>query len=345
MTLIGIIAIFLVLIIIYRVSKASDLLGSLRGEERTQESRNNLHATLFLLFLIFGMGAAFWSCFHYAPLFLPEPSSEHGTVLRAMFQRTLWATVPVFVVTHILLFFFAWKYRQDKTKVSKFFPDDNRLELIWTLVPAVVMVFLVVDGLANWNRIMGPAPENAVVIEATGQQFYWTLRYAGKDNELGRKSVRLMTDDNPFGQDWDDPANKDDFMADDLYLPVGQPVLVKINSMDVLHNFFLPHFRVKMDAVPGIPTQFWLTPTKTTEQMIEETGNPDFQYELACAELCGKAHYNMKKKVFVVEADEFNKWKAEQEPLSKSFGPSVKKVSENIEEENEQQDINSVSSL
>ncbi len=345
MSTIGIIAIFLILIIIFQISRASDLLGNLKGEERTQDARNNLHATLFLIFLILGMFGAVWSTFHYAPLFLPEPSSEHGVVLRNMFQRTLWATVPVFIVTHILLFYFAWKYRKDKTRISKYFPHDNRLELIWTLIPAVVLVLLVIDGLVNWNRIMGPAPEDAVVIEATGQQFYWTLRYAGKDNELGRKNVRLITENNPFGQDWDDPANKDDFMADDLYLPVGQPVLVKINSMDVLHNFFLPHFRVKMDAVPGIPTQFWLTPTKTTEQMREELDNPEFDYELACAELCGKAHYNMKKKVIVVEAEAFNKWKAEQEPLSKTFASSIEEDSENKVVKQEQARDNAVSSL
>lgn len=345
MTALGIIAIFLILIIIYQVSKAADLLGTLKGEERSQDARNNLHATLFLLFLIFGMGAAVWSTFHYAPYFLPEPSSEHGMVLRGMFQRTLWATVPVFFLTHILLFFFAWKYRRDKTKISKYFPDDNRLELAWTLVPAVVLVLLVIDGLVNWNRIMGPAPENSIVIEATGQQFYWTLRYSGEDNELGRKSVRLITAENPFGQDWDDPANKDDFMSDDLRLPVGVPVLMKINSMDVLHNFFLPHFRVKMDAVPGIPTQFWLTPTKTTEQMREDLGNPDFNYELACAELCGKAHYNMKKTVIVEELEDFKAWRAKQEPLSKSFANVESKDSENKVVKKEQTETETVSSL
>lgn len=323
MVTLGLLAIALILIIIFQIARASELLSEVKNGQRSVSSRNNIHANLFLAFLVVGMIGAFWSAIYYAPMYLPEPSSEHGVWLRDMFFWTLVATVPVFVITHIMLFYFAFKYKHDDDKISKFYPDDNRLELIWTLVPAVVMVLLVTIGIVNWNKITSPPSENAIVIEATGQQFYWTLRYAGADNKLGTKHVRHISANNPMGQNWDDPNNNDDFLADELHLPLNQEVIIKINSMDVLHNFFLPHMRVKMDAVPGIPTQFKFTATKTTEQMREELGNPDFNYELACAELCGPSHYNMRKVVIVETEEEFNNWLKEQEPISKSFGPKA----------------------
>lgn len=329
MTYLGLIAIALILFIVFQIGRASDLVMTLRSdrpvvddEQAKAQRERSIHGFLFMAFLILGLIAAFWSAWHYRDLYLPFPSSAHGEVIRSMFFWTLVSTVPVFVLTHIMLFYFSWRYQEDDTKLSRFFPEDNRLELAWTVVPAIVMVLLVTNGIINWNRIMAPAPDDSMVVEVTGQQFYWTIRYAGVDNELGRKSVRLITDNNPFGQDWDDQANMDDFMAQELYLPADVPVLVKINSMDVLHNFFLPHFRVKMDAVPGIPTQFWFTPTITTEEMRASLDNPDFVYELACAELCGSSHYNMRKEVVVVEQDSFARWLNQQEPLAKMYAPS-----------------------
>ncbi|OWY24194.1 cytochrome c oxidase subunit II [Sphingobacteriales bacterium UPWRP_1] len=312
-TFLGLSIIALVLVIVFQIAKANELVASLKGEE-VVINRNRINAMLFLLFLIFGMIGAVWSTFHYAPKFLPVPSSEHGVWLRNMFFWTLVATVPVFIVTHIALFIFTFQYKHDGTRSAYYFPGSNRLELIWTAIPAVVMILLVYEGMRSWYKITGPAPKEAMVVEATGQQFFWTLRYGGADNKTGKKSVKLINGDNALGLDWEDKDNHDDFIADELHLKVNQPVLVKISAIDVLHSFYLPHFRVKMDAVPGIPTQFWFTPTKTTKQMREELNNPNFNYELACAELCGQAHFNMRKVVVVEEEAEFNQWLAKQEP-------------------------------
>ena len=145
----------------------------------------------------------------------------------------------------------------------------------------------------------------------------------------------MISAENKLGQDWADDRNHDDFIADELHMQVGKPVLVKINSIDVLHSFFLPHFRVKMDAVPGIPTQFWFTPTKTTQQMRDETGNPDFVYELACAELCGQSHFNMRKVVVVEEEEEFKKWWAEQKVTYNPDGGSGDEEQDNDGEKKE----------
>lgn len=340
-TILGLATIFLIIIILLQISRASEMIATLKGEEKAMKTANNINATLFLLFLIFGMIGAVWSTFHYSDLFLPEPSSEHGVWLRNMFFWTLVATVPVFIITHIALFWFSFKYRHDENRKSYYYPHNNRLELIWTIIPAIVMILLVYEGLRNWYKITGPAPQEAMIVEATAQQFFWTLRYSGTDNKLGQKTVLLINSDNgqnALGQDWKDKANHDDFIAEELHMPVGKPILVKINSIDVLHSFFLPHFRVKMDAVPGIPTQFWFTPTKTTQQMREELGDPNFNYELACAELCGQSHYNMRKVVVVESQEEFDEWRKQQEPTyAKIKGASAAGTAQNNSEKAEVQ--------
>ena len=311
-TILGIISILLMLGIIFQIGKASDLLYSLKGEEASMESANKIHSTLFLVFLFVGMTAAIWSTYHYSPLYLPEPSSVHGVWLRNMFFWTLLATVPVFILAHIALFWFAFRYSKDKNPKPYYFSHSNKLELIWTSVPAVVMVLLVYEGMHNWYKITEPAPKDAMIVEATAQQFKWTFRYAGGDNELGTKSITKISNNNELGQIWSDKSNHDDFITTELHLPKDKPVLIKINSIDVLHSFFLPHFRVKMDAVPGLPTQFHFIPTKTTAEMRTEFNDPEFNYELACAELCGQAHYNMRRVVVVEEEAEFEKWLKEQ---------------------------------
>ena len=327
-TTLGLVIIALVLLIVFQLAKTNEMIVALKGEQEAMHSSNRFNANMFLLFLIFGMIGAVWSTFHYAPLYLPMPSSEHGVWIRNMFFWTLVATVPVFFLTHIALFWYSFKYRRDGTRTAYYFPGSNKLELIWTAIPAVVMILLVYEGLRSWYKITGPAPQEATVIEATGQQFFWTIRYGGEDNKIGKKSVKLIGGDNALGLDWEDQNNHDDFVADELHLKIGQPVLVRINAIDVLHSFYLPHFRVKMDAVPGIPTQFWFTPTKTTKQMREELNNPDFNYELACAELCGQAHFNMRKVVVVDDETDFNAWKAQQQPIYVKLGLGTPKTPE-----------------
>lgn len=337
MSLLGIVAVALVIVILFQISKAGEILGELGGEKKMVDANNRFQANMFLWVLIFGLIGIVWSAFHYSPMFLPEASSEHGVGIQNMYFWTLVSIVPIFFLTQILLFGFSYFYRRDDRKAAFYFPESNKLELIWSLIPAVVMVLLVTGGLRQWLKITGPIPEElaeeVLTIEATAQQFKWDIRYSGKDKKLGPRANRKMSADNPWGQDWTDPANQDDFIPTEVYLPVNRPVMVKINSLDVLHSFYLPHFKVKMDAVPGIPTQFWFTPTKTSAQMQLELDNPEFIYELACAELCGKAHYNMRKEVFVVEQDEFDAWMDKQESLYSQFAKPTKSAEVDTEKE------------
>lgn len=347
-TALGIFTIVLVLIILFQISKASELIGILKDGDDSVKTSDRVNATLFMLFLIVGLVGSFYSAYWFKEAYLPYPSSEHGVWLREMFQYTLIATVPVFVLTHIALFYFTFKYKREKGRKSYFYSHNNKLELIWTVIPAIVMIVLVYEGIRNWFKITGPPPTEAIVVEATAQQFLWTIRYSGEDNELGTKNIRLISSDNAMGQDWTDAANKDDFVANEIHLPKGKPVVFKLNALDVLHSFYLPHFRVKMDCVPGIPTQFWFTPTKTTAEMRAEFGE-DFNYELACAELCGAAHYNMRKVVVIEEPEEYEAWLKEQQPIYKQLGldkleesSNDNMVEEEIEESISEKDISSL---
>ena len=160
---------------------------------------------------------------------------------------------------------------------------------------------------------MAPAPQDAEQIEVMGYQFAWGIRYAGSDNVIGDYDYRLIDPTNVHGIDFTDRASFDDFLSPlDLVLPKGKTILLKIRARDVLHSVYMPHFRLKMDAVPGMPTQFKFVATKTTQEMRDELGNQEFDYELACAEICGRSHFTMRRRVIVLEQAEYDKWKTEQ---------------------------------
>jgi cytochrome c oxidase subunit 2 len=211
------------------------------------------------------------------------------------------------------LFWFSYKYQEKEGQEAFYFPHNNKLELIWTVIPAIALTILVAIGLRHWFRITSDAPKDAAVVEITGKQFNWLIRYPGKDGQLGRKFFKNINDaNNPVGQDWDDQLNKDDFMATEMHLVVGKPVKLIIGSRDVIHDVGLSHFRLKMDAVPGIPTTLWFTPKYTTTEMKEKTGNPDFVYEISCDQMCGSGHYSMKANIVVETQEEFDAWTAKQ---------------------------------
>lgn len=316
---IGTLALFF--IVIFQVAKTSELLGVLKGDREglPSENANNLNAGLLLLFLVVGLPASLLSAWAVADKFLPASSSEHGSLIDNMFNTTMALTLIVFIITQILLFWFAFKYREKKGAFGYYYPENNKLEIAWTVVPSIVLTVLVVMGIEAWYKITGPAPENAVVVEATAQQFNWIIRYPGKDGKLGEREFERLSGENVLGINFEDKASHDDFIPTEIHLKVNQPVMFKLGAKDVLHNFYLPHFRVKMDCVPGIPTQFWMTPTVTTAEMREKLNDPEFDYVLACAEFCGQAHWNMKVKVVVESEEEFNQWLATNKPIYESF--------------------------
>ena len=186
---------------------------------------------------------------------------------------------------------------------------SNYSEIAVAVVEAILLfAFSVPIWAARVDHI--PAESEALVVRVTAEQFAWNVHYAGPDGKFGRTDIKLIdVAANPLGLDRDDPAAKDDVTTlNQLYLPVNKPIIVKLTSKDMIHSFGVPEFRVKQDAVPGLTIPIWFVPNVTTAEMRTRTGNPEFQYEIACAQLCGLGHYRMRGFVTVQTAEEFQKW-------------------------------------
>lgn len=327
----GVILILYILYLIFRVSNLVEIAKGTRGERF--DSSNGVHASLFIVFMIVSLGGFFWYSYVFFDDYTLPLASEHGVKIDSVFWITMGVTVVAFSIISIVMFVFLYQYRYKEGRKASFFPDNHYLELTWTIIPAIVLAILIFTGLAAWNEITSPASKEAEVIEIMGQQFAWTARYPGvKDNELGKYNFRLIDAVNEFGLDLSDKNSFDDFKSLELHLPKNREILLKIRAKDVLHSVFLPHFRVKMDAVPGMPTQFKFKATKTTEEMRDEIGNQNFNYEMACTEICGRGHFSMKMTVVVHEEEDFEKWKASQEAWLKQNPDYLKKVPAALQE-------------
>jgi cytochrome c oxidase subunit 2 len=302
----------LAFVVIFQIAKASEYVTVLKGEEKAFQQSNRINAFLFLSFLVLGLAAAWWcnDLFYDRTLFTQPAASDHGEKIDNMMWLTLAVTGLVFFITQILLFWFAYKYQYSERRRALFFAHSNKLELIWTVVPAIFLTVLVGLGLFYWFGITGPAPKDAQLVEITGKQFNWLMRYPGKDGVLGRKNYRLTdaSNGNALGVDWEDGSSHDDIESTEMHLVVGKPVQLVINAQDVIHDVGLVHFRLKMDAVPGIPTTMWFTPKYTTAQMREITGNKDFVYEISCDQMCGAGHYSMRGIIIVETQEEYDRW-------------------------------------
>ena len=266
---------------------------------------------------------------------LPESASIEGEHDDNLFNITFWLIGIVQFIMQFIIFFFTFKYKGNKDRKAKFYADSHKLELIWTITPAIVLVFLIGYGLWQWNDIMDLSDEkDAIVIEVYSQQFRWDARYAGEDNTLGLGNVNYIKGINTLGVDMKDKNSQDDKQVTELYLPKGRKIHFKFRSQDVLHSAYMPHFRAQMNCVPGMVTEFGFTPKYTTEEMrlklevIDKTNginkirkakgeDPyEFNYLLLCNKICGASHYNMQMKITVVEQDEYDKWIAQQPTLA-----------------------------
>jgi cytochrome c oxidase subunit 2 len=327
---VGIFFILAILLLIFRLHTLVNVMK--QSDKKAGSGFNKINAALFMVFLVVGFILLFWYSIKNYDLYQLPIASEHGVITDRLFWITTAITGVVFIITHILLFYFSYRYQYNPKRKALFFPDNNKLELIWTVVPSFVLTALVVYGLIVWNKVMAPAPENAEIIEIMGYQFAWKVRYPGKDETLGAYDFRKIDATNEFGLDFSDRAAFDDFSPRILHLPKGHPVEFRIRARDVLHSVFAPHFRLKMDAVPGMPTRFWFIPTKTTAEMRVETGNPEFNYEIACTEVCGRGHFSMRLLVVVDEPEEYERWKAEQEPWLSKNPEYMAHVPDNLKE-------------
>ena len=306
----------LIFIVIFQIAKASEYVSVLKGEEVARKQSNKINGFLMIAFMVLGF-VGIYVCNEYLfdkTLLAQEAASIQGEKVDQMIWITLIVTGIVFVITQILLFWFAFKYQENDNRKAFFFAHSTKLELIWTAIPAITLTVLVVFGLRNWFFFTGEAPKNAMVVEVTGKQFGWIFRYPGKDAVFGKKYYKNIDPaTNSVGIVWDDKLAQDDILTEQtMYVVKGTPVKLIIGSRDVIHDVGLSHFRLKMDAVPGIPTTMWFTPKFTTAEMKEKTGNPNFAYEISCDQICGNGHYSMKGIVEVVTQEEYDMWMAKQ---------------------------------
>jgi cytochrome c oxidase subunit II len=323
MTIIITIVILLIIVTGVQILKIAELRAISQGEKiyEISEKESKSQAYLMLAFLVFYFGFFIWQVVNWGDRLLPVSASEHGVGIDSLMTVTMWFIIPVFVLTHIFLFWFAYKYAYSSKRKATFFSHSNKLEMIWTIVPSLALTVLILYGLSNWNKIMTPIAEDQehVLIELVGQQFSWGARYAGEDGKLGRANVNYIEGTNFIGVDGSDENAKDDkIVKGEFHIPVNVPVQFVMRSTDVMHSAYMPHFRAQMNCVPGLKTQFNFVPTITSKEMKEITGNDEFEYILLCNKICGAAHYNMQMNIIVESKEDYEKWLAEQKTFAEN---------------------------
>ena len=348
----SIITVVLLSISVWQIAKIFEVsnLGKKKDDSQVANHKDNdLQGKLMFAFLVFIYLVTIFSFVSYTKVLLPESASEHGVTYDSLFFISFALIMFVQIITQALLHYFSYKYRGLKNTKATFITHNNRLEFIWTIIPAIVLFGLILYGMTTWSQIMNfEEDEEALVIELYAQQWNWKARYAGNDNVLGDANVRFLNDydgRNTVGIDSSDPNGLDDVVVtQEFHLPVDRKVIFKFRSQDVLHSAYMPHFRAQMNCVPGMITQFSFTPTVTTEEMRqnadvvdkvtrinkirydktqeliakgEESLEPyQFDYLLLCAKICGASHYNMQMKIVVESEKDFNKWIDKQKTFS-----------------------------
>jgi cytochrome c oxidase subunit 2 len=346
-SLLVIIVLVLLAVAVWQLTKIFDLTQVASTSDNSQiatDEDNNVQGYLMFGFLAFIYVFTIYGVYTWGPLALHTPASEHGSLIDGLMNVTWVLIFIVQAITQVLLHYFAFKYRGNKDKRALYFADNNKLEAIWSVIPAVVLAGLILYGLYAWTNIMFvDEDEDTVVIELYAQQFKWTARYAGADNVLGKANVRLIEGVNTLGVDLSDPYSQDDIVVSELHIPKGKKVHFKMRSQDVLHSAYFPHFRAQMNCVPGMVTEFAFTPIYTTAEyqalpyMVEKVANINalrakksiqlvakgevaldpytFNYLLLCNKICGSSHYNMQMKVVVDTPEEYKKWLSDKATL------------------------------
>lgn len=312
---------FLLIVTLVQLLRVSELLSQIKNKDINEvtDQDNNTQGWLFLVVGFGFVAFVIWQMISWNHLLLPPAASEHGVQIDSLMDVSMGLILVVFFVLTPLLFIFAYKYRGKQSRKAYFFSHNNKLEVIWTVAPTIVLTALIIYGLKTWDRAMNvEVTKDTKIIEVYAKQFGWTARYSGEDNVLGSANFRLVKGPNVLGVDMLDPNAADDKITREIHLVVNKPVMLKFRSQDVIHSAYLPHFRVQMNCVPGIITQFGFTPNKTTKQMKEQEGN-DFDYLLLCNKICGGGHWNMGMKFIVETQEEYDAWYATQETLGKQL--------------------------
>lgn len=352
-----------------------------KREEEVSSKDNRVNGYLMLLFMALFYAFLIWQMVAYGDeVLMHHPASEHGVNIDNLMLFNWVILFTVFFLTQTLLFYFSYRYFGKEGRKAFFYPHNNKLELLWTAIPAIFLAGIIIYGLTTWNKVMDEPSEDAMNVEIYGKQFDWVIRYPGEDGELGKTNYLLISTPNPMGlitpetierkledkeekiegkestleergdimpdwkvdkieeeiaklerdmgrieqlkeQDIDYSAAYDDkIVTSEMHLPLDQEMNFKINSQDVIHSAYMPHFRAQMNAVPGMETSFKFTPTITTDSMRTIKDDPEFNYMLICNKICGSSHYNMRMDMVVEDREGFDKWLSEQETFASSAG-------------------------
>ncbi len=311
------VALVLAAVAVAQIVRVFELASVLKGGKPNDitENDNKMNGRFMMLFMILFYGFCFWQVYEYGDKILPESASDIGLETDWLLWFNMLIISVVFLVTNGLLFYFAYKYYGRDNNRATFYPHNNKLEMIWTVVPAIVLLAIIFLGLKLWNEIvMTPPKSDALVIELYAKQFDWTARYGGKDNTLGTVNYKLITGTNVVGLDSADQKGWDDLIVrNEFHIPKGRQVSFQIRSRDVIHSAYMPHFRQQMNAVPGMVTEMHFVPILTTKEMREKTHNNKFDFILLCNKICGASHYNMQMTIIVDEPADYETWVAKQQ--------------------------------
>lgn len=254
---------------------------------------------LLAVLLVAGAGDVFAGVRDSNLYWAPEVVTVGGKRVDALLNFIFYLTAAVFVLTQAVYIYYLVKYRRRPGVKAHYSHGNNKLEIIWTAIPTAIFIGLVIYSNRLWGELHSTPPEDSIKIDVVSYQFGWDMRYPGADGQLGKVDVHTYSVDNKFGLVPDDPAGDDDFSSTELVIPVGKPVHLYLHSRDVIHSFYVPEFRLYQAAVPGRTIAWvWFETTKT--------GN----FQLACSQICGSGHYNMKAPIRVVSQEEFDKWQA-----------------------------------
>jgi cytochrome c oxidase subunit II len=360
------------------------------GEHEINNKDNHINGLLMFVFMILTFLGFIYLILKYGWTGRGPAASTQGVETDWLLNLNFIIIIIAYFITNFLLFYFTYKYVRKPGVKAYFYPHNNKLEMIWTIVPAIVLAFIIILGLKSWANITSPAEPDAIRIELFAKQYAWTARYAGLDNELGKYDYKLTADNNPLGlitsntidssiavmskeitsltellnnrdavlsdsaieknreilsvkerlfrlvtqlkenhNQKDDAAVWDDIIQEDtLFLCKGQNYEFNLRARDVLHSAYFPHFRIQMNAVPGLTTRMKLTPNMTTEEMRVKKNNPNFHFILMCNKICGGAHYKMKMIVVVKDKAEYKKWLAKKynETFKMKYFPAAEEI-------------------
>ena len=248
---------------------------------------------------------------------MPEGAAAHAADLDAAMGLVHWLMLVLFVGWTAFFLFAIFRFRQSRNPTADYVGVKSKTNTYLEFGVAIFEgVLLIGFSIPLWADRMDdvPLPDDSITVRAVAQQFVWNFHYPGADGVFGKTDINLIDEEtNQIGLDRSDPNAKDDITTiNQLHMPVDRNIVVRLTSKDVIHSFGIPHMRVKQDIVPGLEIPVWWVPTVTTAEMRERTGNPEFTYEIACAQLCGLGHTTMRGFVTVETAEEYEAWLAEE---------------------------------